>query len=134
MKTKFFRIIVAIVLVAGISASADAQLKGVLNKAKKAVKERAEKSAEKAVDNVLGNDSEETTTTSSQKSTSASKSTSQKPQVGKSYGSGPEIPEIMSMKEPYSDYDASGQFWKKARTGSSRTSCSRRSRTGSISM
>lgn len=123
MKTKFFlRSILAVILVMGLSASADAQLKGVLNKAKKAVKEKAEKTVEKAVDNALGDDSETTTTTTSQKSTSATKAPTQKGQVGKSYGSGPEIPRIMAMETSYSDYDESGKYLNSVAWGLRKTS------------
>ena len=124
MKTNFFlKSLLAVILSLGVCVCAQAQLKGVLNKAKKAVKEKTEKAVENAVDNALGNDSQQTTSTSnsSQKSTSASRVPSQKEQV-KSYGSGPEIPRIMAMETSYSDYDESGKYLNSVAWGLRKTS------------
>lgn len=124
MKTNFFlKSLLAVILSLGVCVCAQAQLKGVLNKAKKAVKEKTEKAVENAVDNALGNDSQQTTSTSnsSQKSTSTSRVPSQKEQV-KSYGSGPEIPRIMAMETSYSDYDESGKYLNSVAWGLRKTS------------
>ena len=112
MKTKFFfRSLLIAILALGICSSADAQLKGVLNKAKKAV----EKKVEQKVDEVLDGDDQSSTTTtnSTKKTTSTVKSTATqtvKQTAGKTYGTGPEIPKIMAMETPYNDYDESGKY------------------------
>lgn len=73
MKTKFFlRSLFIAILALGICASADAQLKGILNKAKKAVK-----------------DNTETTTTTGPSKTETIKSNS--------YPSGPTAPKLMTL-------------------------------------
>lgn len=125
MKTRFiFSALLASALMFVVCTPADAQLKGVLNKAKKAV----EKKVEQKVDEVLDGDSNQSTTTttnSSQKTTTTTKNTATqtaKQTAGKSYGNGPEIPKLMSMEPSYSDYDESGKYLNSVAWGLRKTS------------
>lgn len=103
MKTKiFFRLLLIAVLTIGICSSADAQLKGVLNKAKKAVKDKTEKTTDNSS---TGNKTKTTKTTQIE----ARSSQEETPET-KTYPSGPEIPQLMAMNESYSEYDETGQY------------------------
>ena len=97
MKTKFFlRSLFIAILALGICASADAQLKGILNKAKKAVKNNTE-----------------TTTTTIPSQTETIKS--------KTLPSGPSVPKIMSLNP--NEYSSAAYFeellWGMRKTSSS---------------
>lgn len=122
------RILMTVAILFCVNNIADAQLKGVLNKAKKAVKEKTEKAVEKAVDNALGNSSEEaapasgTSKSSSSASSSSSTSVSNKPAAKKSaISAGPEIPELMSIEPSQSMYDASDVYMDKLAWGLRKT-------------
>ena len=129
---KYLRLLMVAALALGVSVSAEAQLKGVLNKAKKAVKEKTEKAVDKAVDQALGDDSQSTSTT---KTNSNANSTSAKPAKqqsstikeeaapkAKAIPSGPEIPQLMAMPEAYNDYDETGRYINSLAWGLRKTS------------
>jgi hypothetical protein len=129
---KYLRLLMVAVLALGVSVSAEAQLKGVLNKAKKAVKEKTEKAVDKAVDQALGDDSQSTSTTKTNTNTNTNTSKPAKTQStaskeeaapkAKAIPSGPEIPQLMAMPEAYNDYDETGRYINSLAWGLRKTS------------
>ena len=100
MKTKNLIKFASVVFLAfAVSVPAGAQLKGVLNKAKKAV----EKKVDQKVDDALDGDSQSTSTTTTSKqspsSLNSSASKSGKQTAGRTVSQGPEIPELMAREE-----------------------------------
>ncbi|MBP5392161.1 MAG: hypothetical protein J6Y40_08805 [Bacteroidales bacterium] len=101
MKTKFFfRSLLIAILALGICASADAQLKGVLNKAKKAVKEATS-------DNSSKSSSSATTTSSNSNSQVKSKITD----------NGPECPEVLKLEPSYRPGDPTDTYMEELTWG-----------------
>lgn len=123
-RNTIFKSILAIVLALGVSVTANAQLKGVLNKAKKAVKDKVEKTVEKTVDNALGNSSADAPAAKASESSTSSSTTSGnvKPEVKKTaISAGPEIPELMSIEPSQTMYDASAVYMDKIAWGLRKT-------------
>ena len=115
MKTKtLLKSVLVAVLATCVSITADAQLKGILNKAKKAVEEKAEKVLDKA----LEKSSDEKSTESKTSNTSSSRAETAKPKSkSTSIPSGPEIPELMSIEPSSSQLDASDVYMDKLAWG-----------------
>lgn len=121
-RNTIFKSILAMVLALGVSVTANAQLKGVLNKTKKAVKEKVEKTVEKKVDEVVDQALGTSSTTTSKENEASKVTETLKTEIGNktsvgqvaektvAISSGPEIPELMAMKQAYNDYDETGNY------------------------
>ncbi|MBR3302959.1 MAG: hypothetical protein IKI67_02090 [Bacteroidales bacterium] len=120
MQTKsFLRMALVATLALGLSVSAQAQLKGVLNKAKKAAKEKAEKVVDQAINKSTNNAATTINARADEQNSGSSTENKQRPA---SVSSGPESPKIMSLPQAYNDYDEAGKYINEVAWGLRKTS------------
>ncbi len=120
MQTKsFLRMALVATLALGLSVSAQAQLKGVLNKAKKAVKDKAEKVVDETLNQTKKKAAETAKSTANSVGDKAEEAGIKLPVA---LSSGPETPKIMAMDETRSDYDATGKYINEVAWGLRKTS------------